>query len=94
MLTIPLPLHLKTAQALTEFVEIQVSQKDGKVQSNHLRMPQGNTMELTLIPCTLPVLFLVVSSPCQKTFSGREVQGIPHRRVEAFQSKHHQIAGK
>lgn len=78
----------------SEFLEIQVSQRDGKVQSNHLRMPQGNTVELTSIPCTLPVLFLVVSSTCQKTFSGREVQGIAHRRAEACQSKHHQITGK
>lgn len=78
----------------SEFLEIQVSQKDGKVQSNHLGMPQGNTLALTFIPCTFPVLFLVVSSTCQKTFSGREIQGIAHRRVEARQSKHHQITGK
>lgn len=78
----------------SEFLEIRVSQKDGKVQNKHLRMPPGNTEEVTFVPCALPVLFLVVSGTCQKTFSGREVQGIAHGRVEARQSKHHQITGK
>lgn len=93
MSTIALPLHLKACTSY-KFLEVQVAQKDGKVQSNHLKMPQGNTLELTFLPSTLPILFLVVSSTCQKIVSGREIQGITHRRVEARQSKHHQVTGK